>query len=102
MQSLQQSGTGGGGVAELAGVLQQLLDKIGEASDLGAMEKHEAKQAVETVAVAAKAPGEEPSRKAAGKALETLTGLLGKVPDLTKLVEAASKAWEIVQKTVAG
>lgn len=48
------------GVAELASVLQQLLDKIGVASDLGAMEKHEAKQAVETVAVAAKAPGEDP------------------------------------------
>ncbi len=49
VQSLQQSGTGGGGVAELASVLQQLLEKISAASDLGAMEKHEAKQAVETV-----------------------------------------------------
>ena len=102
VQSLQQSGTAGDGVAELASVLQQLLDKIGAASDLGAMEKHQAKQAVETVALAAQTPREEPSRQFAGKALETLTGLLGKVPDLTKLVEAVSKAWEIVQKTVAG
>ena len=48
--------------------------------------------------VAAKGPTEEPSRSAAGNAFGTLTSLLGKFADIGKLVEAASKAWELIQK----
>ncbi len=96
VQSLQQSG--GPGAAELAAVLSELMQGIAKATQLSEIQRVQAKAQVETLAVAAKAPAEEASKSAAAKAWEGLLALVGKLPDLVKLVEAGTKAWEVVAK----
>lgn len=98
-QTLHQTATSGEGGPELASALTKLLEHIESAKEIGALAKVEAKGQVELIAAAAQAPREEAASSTAGKAFERLTTVLGKVPDVTKLLEAAGKAWELVAKT---
>lgn len=104
VRGLTQTLTAAGGEsAGLAAAVEALAAAIGESRALSAPEKKEAADAVKTVATAAVEVAKDSSwSAAAGKAIERLTGLLGKAPDLTKLVEALGKAWEAVAKSLGG
>jgi hypothetical protein len=92
-QTLSQAGTSS---ADLGGVLDKLVAAITDSKAISAPERHEAVQQVATVAEAAKAPKDAGWQAAAGKALDRLTAVLGKAPDLVKLVEVTQRAWEAV------
>lgn len=89
-QSLTQRG---GEAAALAVAIEKLTIAIEESKVIPELEKHEAAQQVATVAKASDAPTDAGWAAAAGKAMERLTALLGKAPDLTKLLETMQKAW---------
>ncbi len=94
-QTLNQTG---GESAGLATAIEKLAAAITESKAITAPEKHEATQQVITVAEAGKDAKDPGWQAAAGKALERLTALLGKAPELAKLVEVTEKAWEAVSK----
>jgi hydrogenase maturation factor HypF (carbamoyltransferase family) len=85
---------------ELAAALQQLRNIIQDAADLNKFEKQEAEANVKMIESAAQAPVVPGAQSAAGKAFDHLTGLLGKVPELAKLLDVATKAWEVVSKAL--
>jgi uncharacterized protein YjbI with pentapeptide repeats len=97
-QTLTQTG---GDSAVLAAAIDKLVAAIAESKALAGPEKHEAAQQVATVVKAAESPKEPGWLAMAGKAMTRLTELLGKAPDLTKLLEAVGKAWEAVSRSIA-
>lgn len=102
LQRVTQTLTAAGGEqAGLAAAVENLALSIVESRVLTSPEKHEASAQVATVVTAAVEVAKDASwATAAGKAIERLTALLAKSPDLTKLVEAVEKAWQSVARTI--
>ena len=89
-----------GDSAVLAEALDRLTAAVTESKAITAPEKLEATQQIATVAKAAESPKDADWKAAAGKALDRLSALLAKAPDLVKLVEVTHKAWESVAKGI--
>lgn len=85
-----------GEAAALAAAMEKLATAIIESKALAAAEKHEATQLLTTLAKAGESAKEPGWVAVGGKAVERLSEMLRKATDLTQLLEAVAKAWEVI------